>query len=124
MEKPIIVAGKDEAEVDNDFFLIPVKIADHEGPLSSDFSIENRLLPQGLTSIPAYTWYPFVIRIGTSFSSKLGHVMDVHETASASKASSFPEGCDFCPKFNEGLGAPILMMHGYALDTSASCQSL
>ncbi len=47
VEKPIIVAGKDEAEVDNDFFLIPVKIADHEGPLTSDFSIENRLLPQG-----------------------------------------------------------------------------
>lgn len=42
------MAGKDEAEVDNDFFLMPVKIADHEGSLTSNFSIENRLLPQGV----------------------------------------------------------------------------
>ncbi|KAK9858448.1 hypothetical protein WJX84_010645 [Apatococcus fuscideae] len=54
VEKPIIVAGKDEAEVDNDFFLIPVKIADHEGPLTSDFSIENRLLPQGKPELRQY----------------------------------------------------------------------
>ena len=41
------MAGKDVKEVDNDYFLIPVKIMDHEGPLSADFPIENRLLPQG-----------------------------------------------------------------------------
>ncbi len=38
--------------------------------------------------------------------------MNVHTTASASTASSFAEDCDFCPKFNEGLGDPILMTHG------------
>lgn len=44
---PVIVASKDVAEVDNDYFLIPIKILDHEGPLSCTFPIENRLLPQG-----------------------------------------------------------------------------
>ena len=43
----MIVAGKDVKEVDNDYFLIPVKIMDHEGPLKTNFAIENRLLPQG-----------------------------------------------------------------------------
>lgn len=46
-ERPAIVAGKDQGEVDNDYLLIPVNILDHEGPLSSSFPIENRLLPQG-----------------------------------------------------------------------------
>ena len=41
------MAGKDVKEVDNDYFLIPVKIMDHEGPLTAGFPIENRLLPQG-----------------------------------------------------------------------------
>ncbi|KAJ9529335.1 hypothetical protein QJQ45_008013, partial [Haematococcus lacustris] len=44
-------AGKDAGEVDNDYFLCPVKIADHEGPLTSSFPIENRLLPQGKTEL-------------------------------------------------------------------------
>lgn len=44
---PVIIAGKDAGEVDNDYFLIPVKILDHEGPLKTTFPIENRLLPQG-----------------------------------------------------------------------------
>ena len=35
-------------QVDNDYFLIPVKILDHEGALYSSFPVENRLLPQGL----------------------------------------------------------------------------
>ncbi len=48
-KKPVIVAGKDQGEVDNDYLLIPVNILDHEGPLSSSFPIENRLLPQGQT---------------------------------------------------------------------------
>ena len=46
-KQPVIVAGKDVKEVDNDYFLIPVKIMDHEGPFSANFPIENRLLPQG-----------------------------------------------------------------------------
>ena len=47
-ERPVIVAGKDQGEVDNDYFLIPVNILDHEGALYSAFPIENRLLPQGV----------------------------------------------------------------------------
>lgn len=44
---PVIVAGKDVAEVDNDFFLCPVNILDHQGPFSCTFPVENRLLGQG-----------------------------------------------------------------------------
>lgn len=44
---PVIVAGKDVSEVDNDYFLLPVSILDHEGPLMTVFPVENRLLPQG-----------------------------------------------------------------------------
>ncbi|KAJ8510448.1 hypothetical protein OPV22_000882 [Ensete ventricosum] len=43
MTKDVVVGGKDSREVDNDFFLVPVKIADHQGPLSSSFPIENRI---------------------------------------------------------------------------------
>lgn len=43
----MIVAVKDLGEVDNDYFLIPVGIRDHEGSLFSSFPVENRLLPQG-----------------------------------------------------------------------------
>ena len=43
----MIVAGKDVGEVDVDYFLIPVNIRDHEGPLRCSFPVENRLLPQG-----------------------------------------------------------------------------
>ena len=49
-KQPVIVAGKDVKEVDNDYFLIPVKIMDHEGPLKTSFPIENRLLPQGVAT--------------------------------------------------------------------------
>ena len=44
---PVIVAGKDEGEVDNDYFLLPVPVRDHEGPLENKFAVENRLLPHG-----------------------------------------------------------------------------
>mmetsp|Transcript_19174 Transcript_19174/g.49224 ORF Transcript_19174/g.49224 Transcript_19174/m.49224 type:complete len:413 (-) Transcript_19174:16-1254(-) len=40
---PIVVAGKDVDEVDNDFFLCTVKIMDHASGLLADFPIENRL---------------------------------------------------------------------------------
>ena len=46
-EAPVIVAVKDLGEVDNDYFLIPVGIRDHEGGLHASFPVENRLLPQG-----------------------------------------------------------------------------
>ncbi|DBA78069.1 hypothetical protein WJX79_008629 [Trebouxia sp. C0005] len=53
-KQPVIVAGKDVKEVDNDYFLIPVKIMDHEGPLTAGFPIENRLLPQGPSEFKQY----------------------------------------------------------------------
>lgn len=42
-KEPIVVAGKDVDEVDNDFFLCTVKILDHESGYLADFPIENRL---------------------------------------------------------------------------------
>ncbi|KAK4281107.1 hypothetical protein QN277_012639 [Acacia crassicarpa] len=42
MKKDVVVGVKDTKEVDNDFFLVVVKIFDHQGPLSSTFPIENR----------------------------------------------------------------------------------
>lgn len=44
---PVMVAGKDVGEVDNDYFLVPARILQHKGPLSTSFPIENRLLGQG-----------------------------------------------------------------------------
>ncbi|KAJ0977685.1 hypothetical protein J5N97_013159 [Dioscorea zingiberensis] len=43
MKKDVVVGVKDTREVDNDFFLVPVKISDHQGPLSSSFPVENRI---------------------------------------------------------------------------------
>lgn len=54
LKMPAIVAGKDASEVDNDWFLVPVAICDHGGPLSSDFPIENRLTPQGAPELAAH----------------------------------------------------------------------
>ena len=51
---PVIVAGKDTGEVDNNYFLVPVKILDHDGSLMTDFPIENRLVPQGVS--PSSRW--------------------------------------------------------------------
>ncbi|CAN8285723.1 unnamed protein product [Cochlearia groenlandica] len=42
MNKEVVVGVKDVKEVDNDFFLVVVKILDHQGPLRSTFPIENR----------------------------------------------------------------------------------
>ncbi|KAG6402047.1 hypothetical protein SASPL_138917 [Salvia splendens] len=44
MTKDVVVGGKDTKDVDNDFFMVVVKIADHQGPLSSTFPIENRII--------------------------------------------------------------------------------
>ena len=51
---PIIVAGKDVGEVDADYFLVPVGIKDHEGPVGSSFPIENRFLPQGAAELKSH----------------------------------------------------------------------
>lgn len=53
-KNPVIVAGKDASEVDNDYFLVPVPIRDHGGPLRSSFAVENRLLPQGPAELAAF----------------------------------------------------------------------
>ncbi|KAL4446805.1 hypothetical protein ABPG77_008049 [Micractinium sp. CCAP 211/92] len=50
-ETPVIVASKDQGEVDNDYFLVPVAVKDHEGPLENKFPVENRLLPQGIAEL-------------------------------------------------------------------------
>ncbi|KAF8089413.1 hypothetical protein N665_0506s0019 [Sinapis alba] len=42
MKKEVVVGVKDLKEVDNDFFLVVVKILDHQGSLSCTFPIENR----------------------------------------------------------------------------------
>ncbi|XP_065861255.1 NPL4-like protein 1 [Euphorbia lathyris] len=44
MNKEVVVGVKDVREVDNDFFLVVVKILDHLGPLTSSFPIENRIV--------------------------------------------------------------------------------
>jgi nuclear protein localization family protein 4 len=51
---PAVVAGKDASEVDNDWFLVPVAIRDHGGPLAADFPIENRLTAQGAADLAAH----------------------------------------------------------------------
>ncbi|KAG6535007.1 NPL4-like protein [Zingiber officinale] len=67
MKKDVVVGGKDMKEVDNDFFLVPVKISDHQGPLSSSFPIENRIItasPKALKTHLDHTKHlPFVKRI-------------------------------------------------------------
>ncbi|PRW57867.1 NPL4 1 [Chlorella sorokiniana] len=53
-QAPVIVAGKDQGELDNDYFLVPVAVKDHEGPLENKFPVENRLLPQGAPELKAH----------------------------------------------------------------------
>ncbi|KAF5830350.1 NPL4 family-domain-containing protein [Dunaliella salina] len=45
-EGPVMIASRDASEADVDYFLCAVKILDHSGPLSTQFPIENRLIPQ------------------------------------------------------------------------------
>lgn len=51
MRKEVVAGGKDTMEVDNDFFLVPVKISDHQGPLSVGFPIENRGSPVSMSAL-------------------------------------------------------------------------
>ncbi|XP_068661498.1 NPL4-like protein 2 isoform X2 [Aristolochia californica] len=54
MKKDVIVGGKDSREVDNDFFLVVVKILDHQGPLSCSFPIENRINPVTMRALKTH----------------------------------------------------------------------
>ncbi|OMO77827.1 Nuclear pore localization protein NPL4 [Corchorus capsularis] len=67
MKKDVVVGGKDVKEVDNDFFLVVVKIFDHQGPLSLGFPIENRNTHATLRSLKNHLDraknLPFVKRI-------------------------------------------------------------
>ncbi|KAM3240234.1 hypothetical protein ACQJBY_053744 [Aegilops geniculata] len=67
MRKEVIAGGKDTMEVDNDFFLVPVKISDHQGPLSMGFPIENRGIPPPANALKSHMdrakHLPFVKRI-------------------------------------------------------------
>lgn len=46
VKAPVMISGKDTDEVDNDFFLVPLAVRDHEGSLLSSFPVENRLTGQ------------------------------------------------------------------------------
>ncbi|OEL35781.1 NPL4-like protein [Dichanthelium oligosanthes] len=54
MQKEVVAGGKDTMEVDNDFFLVPVKISDHQGPLLVGFPIENRGSPVGMSALKSH----------------------------------------------------------------------
>ncbi|KAI4993010.1 hypothetical protein ZWY2020_007323 [Hordeum vulgare] len=67
MRKEVSAGGKDTMEVDNDFFLVPVKISDHQGPLSTGFLVENRGISLSASALRSHMdlakHLPFVKRI-------------------------------------------------------------
>ncbi|KAM7274496.1 hypothetical protein ACFE04_016362 [Oxalis oulophora] len=67
MKKEVVVGVKDVKEVDNDFFLVLVKILDHQGPLSSTFPVENRITQVTMRALKTHLDraknLPFVKRI-------------------------------------------------------------
>lgn len=67
MKKEVVVGVKDLKEVDNDFFLVVVKILDHQGPLSCTFPIENRNVETTMRALKTHMdrarSLPFVKRI-------------------------------------------------------------
>ncbi|EFJ04855.1 hypothetical protein SELMODRAFT_187743 [Selaginella moellendorffii] len=54
MNKEVVILGKDTRDVDNVLFLVPVKILDHQGPLSCNFPIENRLTLPSFESLRSH----------------------------------------------------------------------
>ncbi|XP_059625771.1 NPL4-like protein 1 [Cornus florida] len=54
MKKDVVVGVKDTREVDNDFFLVVVKIFDHQGPLSTTFPVENRNSPVTMKALKTH----------------------------------------------------------------------
>ncbi|XP_010512698.1 PREDICTED: NPL4-like protein 1 [Camelina sativa] len=67
MKKEVVVGVKDLKEVDNDFFLVVVKILDHQGSLSCTFPIENRSIQTTMRALKTHLEraksLPFVKRI-------------------------------------------------------------
>lgn len=51
MKAPVVLMRKDVTEVDNDFFLVPVSILDHQGSLSTAFPVENRVTTANADSL-------------------------------------------------------------------------
>ncbi|CAL9075677.1 NPL4 family [Musa troglodytarum] len=102
MKKDVVVGVKDTREVDNDFFLVPVKISDHQGPLSSSFPIENRITRVTLKALKNHLdrtkHLPFVRRISDfHLLLLLAKFLDVNSDVPTlaecvQKQSSVPEG--------------------------------
>ncbi|CAD5192910.1 unnamed protein product [Musa acuminata subsp. malaccensis] len=102
MKKDVVVGVKDTREVDNDFFLVPVKISDHQGPLSSSFPIENRITAVTLRTLKNHLdrtkHLPLVKRISDfHLLLLLSRLLDVNAdipalTECVQKQSSVPEG--------------------------------
>jgi nuclear protein localization family protein 4 len=43
---PVMINTNDTNEVDNDFWLVPMRVLDHAGPWMLSFPVENRLIGQ------------------------------------------------------------------------------
>ncbi|CAF2263974.1 NPL4-like protein 1 [Brassica napus] len=67
LKKEVVVGVKDLKQVDNDFFLVVVKILDHQGPLTCTFPIENRNVETTMRALKTHMdrarSLPFVKRI-------------------------------------------------------------
>ncbi|CAE6081468.1 unnamed protein product [Arabidopsis arenosa] len=67
LKKEVVVGVKDVKEVDNDFFLVLVKILDHQGSLACTFPIENRSIQTTMRALKTHMErarsLPFVKRI-------------------------------------------------------------
>ncbi|KAL6214796.1 hypothetical protein ACLB2K_014228 [Fragaria x ananassa] len=102
MKKDVVVGVKDTREVDNDFFLVVVKIFDHQGPLSSTFPIENRITPVTLGALKTHLnrakSLPYVKQIADfHLMLLLARILDVNADIPALAAcvhtqSAIPEG--------------------------------
>ncbi|KDP21542.1 hypothetical protein JCGZ_22013 [Jatropha curcas] len=101
MKKDVVVGGKDVREVDNDFFLVVVKILDHQGPLSSSFPIENRITQVTVRALKTHLDrtknLPFVKRISDFhlllFLAKFLDISDVPALAECVQTqTTVPEG--------------------------------
>ncbi|CAM6028636.1 unnamed protein product [Sphagnum balticum] len=81
MAKDVVILSKDTQDVENDFFLVLVKILDHEGPLSCTFPIENHQLFSSLEVLKVHLGHnrnkPYVKRIADFHLQSTPH-KDIH----------------------------------------------